>query len=136
MLRCEFKGLPGESQVLAGQYQIMTTHQTRRLINPALWESLIAPGSKIAMAVMLEHLPLLIGVCPKCGGMLQSLHGHYDRDQCLQYKRWCALTLKHSDLCRSSKLKMSLAKLVHSLSQRVLSILTSLTPHGPWKRIW
>jgi hypothetical protein len=88
MLRCEFKGLPGESQVLTGNYQIMSTGQTRRLVTPALWENLIAPGSKIAMAVVLEHLSLLSGICPKCGGVLQSLYDNYDRDQSLRYKQW------------------------------------------------
>jgi hypothetical protein len=126
MLRCEFKGLPGESQVLAGQYQIMSTRQTRRLISPELWESLIAPGSKIAMAVVLEHLPLLSGLCPKCGGVLQSLHGHYDRYQRLQYKQWCVLAIKHTDIYRLSKLKMALVQFVTSLSHRAPPSLASL----------
>lgn len=87
MLRCEFKGLPGESQVLTGHYQIMSTGQTRRLVSPELWESFIAPGSKIVMAVVLEHLSVLSGICPKCGGVLQSLYGNYDRDQSLHDKQ-------------------------------------------------
>lgn len=108
MLRCEFKGLPGESQVLAGNYQIMSTNQTRRLIMPELWEGSITPGSKIAMAVVLEHLPFLRGICPKCGGVAQSIRGHYDKDQGLQYKQWYVLTISNTDLCRFSKLKIVL----------------------------
>lgn len=98
MLRCEFKGLPGESQVLAGQYQIMSTHQRRRLINPRLWETLIVPGSKIAMAVVLEHLSLLSDTCPKCGSVFHTLHSHYEREQGLHCKQWYVITLKHSYL--------------------------------------
>lgn len=97
MLRCEFKGLPGESQVLTGHYQIMSTDQRRRLVSPALWESFITPGSKIAMAIVLEHISFMSGLCPKCGGVLQSLYGNYDRDLSLHYKQWCVPTKKDSN---------------------------------------
>ena len=88
MLRCEFKGKPGESQVIQGQYQIMTAHRKIRLIEPAQWEDSVFPGSKLVMAVVLDHLRLSGGICPKCGGSFESFGNNLDEGEDPCYERW------------------------------------------------
>jgi hypothetical protein len=90
MLRCDFKGKPGESQILEGRYQIMTTHYRHRLINPILWGDLVSPGSKIAMAVVFDYLSFPGTICLKCGGSFESLNDLRDRIGGMVYKRWYA----------------------------------------------
>jgi len=88
MLRCEFKGKPGESQVNRGQYRIMAAHRRTRLIEPTQWEDSIFPGLKLVMAVVLDHLKLSGETCPKCGGSFERFGDNLDEDEDTLYVRW------------------------------------------------
>jgi hypothetical protein len=95
MLRCDFRGLPGELQVLQGRYRITTTQERPVLIDPNQWSRFVFPGSKIAMAVVFDELAVTRNLCPKCGCELQNCHNYAESSSGLQYDQWYVQGLRY-----------------------------------------
>jgi hypothetical protein len=66
MLRCEFKGIPGEFFVAQNLYHIVNDRFPRRTLTSSNWESAARPGMKLKMSMILSHLFARKGQCPRC----------------------------------------------------------------------
>jgi hypothetical protein len=80
-LRAEFKHMPvsalwyvqststnseqGERKVEAGQYQVISTKRTSALVTSQNWAQSIFPGSNISMSIIMAHLRMEAGMCPR-----------------------------------------------------------------------
>ncbi|KAF8858658.1 hypothetical protein BDZ45DRAFT_622010 [Acephala macrosclerotiorum] len=53
MLKCVFEGLPGEHQVLEGQYHVLNARQKGLIIDRNRWERSIFPGSEVSMSIVI-----------------------------------------------------------------------------------
>jgi len=51
MLKCEFKGLPGEERVRLGQYHILNSKRKGFIIDRGRWEKSVFPGSEVNMSI-------------------------------------------------------------------------------------
>ncbi|KAL9116952.1 MAG: hypothetical protein Q9187_006515 [Circinaria calcarea] len=70
MLQCKFKGLPGESKVLQGEYHVMNTRPPYQIIPQQDWNRLIFPGSSLDMSILFLEFHSIEGQCPRlaCSG--------------------------------------------------------------------
>ena len=73
MLRCEFKGLPGEHKVCTGDYVLMDTQKQGVTFKKEAWPLMVFPGTKIKMSAVLETFQVVGGFCPrpKCPGTVE-----------------------------------------------------------------
>ena len=73
MLRCEFKGLPGEQEVIGGDYVLMNSQVHGVTIGKEAWQRMVFPGTKIKMSVVLETFQVVGGFCPRpnCPGTVE-----------------------------------------------------------------
>lgn len=71
MLQCKFKGFPGESKVIMGEYLIMNSKAPYQIINRQSWGRTIFPGSSIDMSMLLSALRMNGDRCPQssCPGI-------------------------------------------------------------------
>lgn len=74
MLRCEFKGLPGEQKVLHGDFIIMNSRIHGMQISKEAWQQSVFPGTEIKMSIIMQALRARTGSCPKprCFGKAAS----------------------------------------------------------------
>ena len=77
MLRCEFKGFPGEAKVLQGQYLLLDSTLEKNEIDRDAWRQRVFPGSRVKMSVLMQHLGATSGSCPRpsCNGRVDGLRG-------------------------------------------------------------
>ena len=73
MLRCEFKGLPGEQKVIGGAYVLMNSQLHGVTIRKESWQRMVFPGTQIKMSVILETFEVVGGFCPRpfCPGEVE-----------------------------------------------------------------
>ncbi len=73
MLRCEFKGLPGEQKVIGGDYVLMNSQLRGVTIGKESWQRMVFPGTRIKMSVVLETFEVVGGFCPRpnCPGEVE-----------------------------------------------------------------
>ena len=73
MLRCEFKGLPGEEKVTGGDYVLIESQVQGTTIRMEAWQRMVFPGTKIKMSVVLETFHVFGGFCPRpnCPGTVE-----------------------------------------------------------------
>ena len=73
MLRCEFKGLPGEWKVRTGDYVLMNSKVQGVTISRESWQRMVFPGTHIRMSVVLRAFRVLGGSCPRpqCTGTVE-----------------------------------------------------------------
>ena len=73
MLRCEFKGLPGEQKVIGGDYVLLDRRVDGVTIGKEAWQRMVFPGTKIKMSVVLETFEVVGGFCPRpnCPGIVE-----------------------------------------------------------------
>ena len=73
MLRCEFKGLPGEQKVTGGDYVLIDSQVQGTTIRKEAWQRMVFPGTKIKMSVVLETFQVVGGFCPRpnCPGTVE-----------------------------------------------------------------
>ena len=73
MLRCEFKGLPGEQKVIGGDYVLMDSQVHGVTIGKEAWQRMVFPGTKIKMSSVLETFQVVGGFCPRpnCPGTVE-----------------------------------------------------------------
>ena len=73
MLRCEFKGLPGEQKVIGGNYVLMNSQLHGVTIGKESWQRMVFPGTEIKMSVVLETFEVVGGFCPRpnCPGEVE-----------------------------------------------------------------
>lgn len=57
MLRCEFKGLPGEEWVQNGEYQIRDARRPGCIIKDEEWQRLVLPGTVLNMSIIRFDFP-------------------------------------------------------------------------------
>ena len=67
MLRCEFKGLPGEQKVLRNQYLLWSGLTSEGYIGSDTWHQMVFPESKVKMSVLMDSLGAHSGQCPRPG---------------------------------------------------------------------
>jgi hypothetical protein len=67
MLKCQFKGLPGEKLVGNGQYHLLDTKRKELVIDRSKWERSVFPGADISMSMIILGMLFDNGSCPKCG---------------------------------------------------------------------
>jgi hypothetical protein len=107
MLRCDFKGLPGELQVIQGLYRI-TAFQPKSLdIDQNSWNDRVLPGSKISMAVVLDEYAVSTERCAGCGNMLERFYSFPGNDAYSLYDKWYVLNaygITHKLTCLQSQL--------------------------------
>jgi len=73
MLSDQFKGCPGEDEVIEGRYKILTADSEKQ-INQENWDLDLSPGSRILMSIFLEGFSLRIYECPKrCSGGMRRI---------------------------------------------------------------
>jgi hypothetical protein len=94
MLRCDFKGLPGELQVIKGLYRITANQQRPLLIDQNSSNDSVIPGSKISMAVVLDEYEVAANICPRCETMLDGFYSSSDTNGVLQYGIWYVLNTR------------------------------------------
>lgn len=77
MLQCKFRDMPGESNILRGEYLIMPSHFPGTVIGKADWSKMVFPGSKLEMSIFLSKLRAPLGLCPrlKCSGQVEFADG-------------------------------------------------------------
>ena len=77
MLRCEFRGFPGEAKVLQGQYLLMNSTLTKDKIDRDAWQQRVFPGTRVKMSVLMQNLGATSGLCPRpsCNGKVDGLKG-------------------------------------------------------------
>jgi hypothetical protein len=63
-LRTEFKGMAAEDNVIDEEYELYNTSDNCQLVRKEDW-SLVRPGSKIYMAMVIPQLQWEIGTCPR-----------------------------------------------------------------------
>ncbi|KAJ9665093.1 hypothetical protein H2201_004753 [Coniosporium apollinis] len=70
MLRCEFKGFPGEEWVCDGEYAFRDARQPDRLISREECQCLLLPGVTLEMSMLLRRINVVRQRCPHagCGG--------------------------------------------------------------------
>ena len=67
-LQVAFTGVPGEFKVKTNQFELVDLRAgSNQVLNRNNWERLIAPGSRLAMSILLQHLSSHRGICPRCG---------------------------------------------------------------------
>ena len=73
MLRCEFKGFPGEQKVIGGDYILLDNQVHGVTIGKEAWQRMVFPGTKIKMSVVLETFEVVGGFCPRpnCPGTVE-----------------------------------------------------------------
>ena len=73
MLRCEFKGLPGERKVCTGDYVLMDSQKQGVTFKKEAWPLMVFPVTKIKMSVVLETFHVVGGFCPRpnCPGTVE-----------------------------------------------------------------
>ena len=73
MLRCEFRGLPGEQKVIGGDYDLLDNQVHGVTIGKEAWQRMVFPGTKIKMSVILETFEVVGGFCPRpnCPGTVE-----------------------------------------------------------------
>lgn len=73
MLRCEFKGLPGEWKVRTGDYVLMDGQVQGVTISKEAWQRMVFPGTHIKMSIVLRAFRVLGGFCPRpqCPGTVE-----------------------------------------------------------------
>lgn len=74
MLRCEFKGIPGEEKVSQGQYLLMNGTSTKNRIEGEAWQQRVFPGTKVKMSVIMQKIGATSGFCPRsnCDGKVSG----------------------------------------------------------------
>lgn len=74
MLRCEFKGLPGESLVAQNLYYIINERFPRRILTSSNWEATALPGMRLKMSMIVSSFFARKGQCPwyKCSSCQKS----------------------------------------------------------------
>jgi hypothetical protein len=65
MLKCEFRGIPGEQKVLQRQFHIMDYRAHGHIINKNSWSQFVHPGTKISMSMIISTLCVKNGRCPR-----------------------------------------------------------------------
>ena len=77
MLRCEFRGFPGEAKVLQGQYLLMNSTLANDQIDRDAWQQRVFPGTRVKMSVLMQNLGATSGLCPRpsCNGKVDGLKG-------------------------------------------------------------
>ena len=73
MLRCKFKGLPGEQKVIGGDYVLLDRRVDGVTIGKETWQHMVFPETKIRMSVVLETFEVVGGICPRpnCPGIVE-----------------------------------------------------------------
>ena len=77
LLKCEFRGLPGERHVLDDHFLVMDNRSTNRIIDRNIWDRAIFPRSRIKMSIVLEVVNAATqGRCPRfsCKGFSTKSH--------------------------------------------------------------
>ncbi|KAI9783622.1 MAG: hypothetical protein M1816_001213 [Peltula sp. TS41687] len=64
-LRAEFKGIPGESKVLDGQYHILDSKRQCALISKEAWTQSVFPGADLTMSMIMAFVRSRSGSCPR-----------------------------------------------------------------------
>lgn len=67
MLKCEFKGLPGEERVLNRRYHIVDAKHRGFIIDRFRWECSVFPGAQVAMSMIVTTEVVCGGHCPRSG---------------------------------------------------------------------
>ena len=67
MLRCNFKGLPGEQKVLQGQYILWNGISPEDQIDGEAWQQTVFPDSKVNMSIVMQRLGTTGSLCPRPG---------------------------------------------------------------------
>ncbi|EXJ76644.1 uncharacterized protein A1O5_01152 [Cladophialophora psammophila CBS 110553] len=75
LLRAEFKGVPGESKVLEGQYHLIDIKRPEALIKREDWHRSVFPGSSVTMLMIISQIRWQGGLCPRpsCGERRREL---------------------------------------------------------------
>ena len=75
MLRCEFRGFPGEAKVLQGQYLLLGSTLEKDQIDKDAWRQRVFPGSRVKMSILMQDLGVTSGFCPRpsCNGRVDGL---------------------------------------------------------------
>ncbi|KAL3421762.1 hypothetical protein PVAG01_05918 [Phlyctema vagabunda] len=74
LLKTEFKGIPGESNVLGGSYHLLDTKNRGQIIRKEDWSHRVTPGSTVLMSMIMTQLRLRRGVCPRPSCNTMSFH--------------------------------------------------------------
>ena len=119
MLRCEFKGVPGEAKVLQGQYLLINSTSEKDQIDRDVWQQRVFPGTKVKMSVLLQNLAATSGVCPRpnCNGKLDGSQG-----LTVHHCRECGLAsmLQQLPYIKSQSYKVAWSDSVHSNTREAL----------------
>ena len=77
MLRCDFRGFPGEAKVLQGQYLLLDSTSQKEQIDRDAWQQRVFPGTRVKMSVLMQNLGATSGFCPRpsCNGRVDGLKG-------------------------------------------------------------
>lgn len=106
MLKCEFRGLPGEDRVLKGQYLLLKGRQQQAIIDREQWENSVFPGSDVGMSMIVDDGVLWVGICPRpgCGARNTSSLGQMGTVICYscQLECHCVATLETSEAPKSA----------------------------------
>ena len=70
-LRAHFRHKPGESNVLDSQYYIINNANNDAVIRRDHWTRYIREGTRISMSMIMSHVKLQSGICPRpdCSGV-------------------------------------------------------------------
>ena len=74
MLRCHFKGLPGEEKVLHGDYHLINGGLIGVRFDKSHWHETVFPGTKLRMSMIMQNLYADRGICPRlrCNGKTRT----------------------------------------------------------------
>ena len=104
ILRCEFKGLPGESKVLQGDYILVNSTVHGLEVDKGAWERSVFLGSQLKMSIIMKALRVRKGsLCPRsscdCIGELSADISVARRPACgLTYNVETLSTREHQSL--------------------------------------
>jgi len=66
-VRHRFQNLPGEQQVVTGQYSIELASGRNMAVTRDNWNQVVFPGAALRMFVILSKIRLRAGKCPRPG---------------------------------------------------------------------
>ena len=81
-LRCAFIGLRGEDKVSNGDYRIMNSKLYNITLNAKNWDRQMLPASSLVMSVLVDSIPIWIGLCPRCEVETNAMQGKSSCPKC------------------------------------------------------
>ena len=74
-LDCQFKNIPGEIQVLAGDFLLLDSNDEMTVIRKSAWGGFVSPGRMITMSIAIRTLPGSDQICPRvdCRGKCKKV---------------------------------------------------------------